>query len=125
LHKPGIISNGRRFIDCIDVEDIPVDVSQLNASASTSGSSPTGVLHCTLFLFDDKLMIVKRPHASTSGRALTGLDQLDKAAKAGGLPLGVKKNGMSFKGVFDITEVVATDVGTSGVFYWIVRQLSH
>lgn len=123
LAKPGLISNGRRFIDCIDVEDIPVDVSPPNVSTSTSISTPssTGVLHCTLFLFDDKLMIVKRPHASTSGKTLTGLDQLDKAAKAGGLPLGVKKNGMSFKGVLDITEVVATDIGTSGMFFCTKR----
>jgi hypothetical protein len=70
---------------------------------------------CTLFLFDDKLMIVKRPNASTSGKVLTGLDQVDKAAKNGGLPLGLKKNGMSFKGVMDITDVVATDVGDSGM----------
>jgi protein ECT2 len=66
-------------------------------------------------------MIVKRPHASASGKALTGLDQLDKAAKVGGLPLGVKRNGMSFKGVLDITEVVATDVGASGMFFCVDR----
>ena len=95
-----------------------MDGSPPHVSMSTSTSAPSsmGVLHCTLFLFDDKLMIVKRPHVSASGRELTGLDQLDKAAKTGGLPLGVKKNGMSFKGVLDITEVVATDVGASGAF---------
>lgn len=88
---------------------------------SSSTSTSTGALHCTLFLFDDKLMIVKRPHASASGRTLTGLDQLARAAKAGGLPLGVKKNGMSFKGVVDVTDVVATDVGMSGGSAWLQR----
>ncbi|KAF8592181.1 hypothetical protein K439DRAFT_1626199 [Ramaria rubella] len=118
---PGLISNSRRFIDCIDVEDVPVDTapSNLSMSTSTSAASSAGVLHCTLFLFDDKLMIVKRPHASASGKALTGLDQLDKAAKAGGLPLGLKKTGMSFKGLMDIIDVVATDVGSSNLHIYI------
>jgi hypothetical protein len=108
---PGLISNSRRFIDSIDVEDVPAD-APLPSATSGSGSSP---LHCTLFLFDDKLMIVKRPgNGEKGGRALAGLDELDRLTKAGGLPLGMKKSGMSCKGVVDITEVVATDVGGAG-----------
>lgn len=109
----GLISNSRRFIDCIDIEDIIVDGP---SGASSSGSSiSTTSLHCTLFLFDDKLMIVKRPgNGEKSGRLLSGLDEVEKLAKTGGLPLGMKKSGMSCKGVFDLCDVVVADVGDAG-----------
>jgi hypothetical protein len=56
-------------------------------------------------------MIVKRPgNGEKGGRALAGLD-IDKLTKIGGLPFGMKKSGMSCKGVVDITDVVVTDVG--------------
>lgn len=97
-------------MDCIDVDDVPVDMAtSLGMSTTTAG-----VLHCTLFLFDDKLMIVKRPNSSASGKSLTGLDQLDKPIRTGGLLGSIKKNGLSCKGVMDIVDVVATDVGPSG-----------
>jgi hypothetical protein len=109
---PGLISNSRRFIDCIDVEDVLSDPA--TSSSSTSASS-AGSLHCTLFLFDDKLVIAKRPgNGEKSGRTLSGLDEMEKLAKAGGLPLGMKKSGMTFKGVIDVTDVVAADVGGPG-----------
>lgn len=109
----GLISNSRRFIDCIDVEDIIVD-GPPGASSSASSLSATS-LHCTLFLFDDKLMIVKRPgNGEKSGRLLSGLDEVEKLAKTGGLPLGMKKSGMSCKGVFDLCDVVVADVGDAG-----------
>ncbi|KAF8842701.1 hypothetical protein BDN67DRAFT_898801 [Paxillus ammoniavirescens] len=106
----GLISNSRRFIDCIDVDDIIMD-GPLGASSSASSMSATA-LHCTLFLFDDKLMIVKRPgNGEKSGRLLSGLDEVEKLAKNGGLPLGMKKSGMSCKGVVDLCDIVAADVG--------------
>lgn len=110
---PGLISISRRFIDCIDVDDIVQDGP---ASASTSVSSlALNVLHCTLFLFDDKLMIVKRPgNGEKSGRSLAGLDDVDKLAKTGGLPLRMKKSGLSCKGVIDLPDIVAADVGGAG-----------
>jgi len=80
---------------------------------SSSVSLP-GTLHSTLFLFDDKLMIVKRPSSAVSGKVLTGLDQVDKAAKSGSLPVGLKKNGLVFKGVVDLTDFAATDNGGPG-----------
>lgn len=84
------------------------------ASSSTTSSSATS-LHCTLILFDDKLMIVKRPgNGEKGGRLLSGLDEVEKLAKAGGLPLGMKKSGMSYKGVFDLCDVVVADVGDAG-----------
>jgi protein ECT2 len=109
---PGLISNSRRYIDCIDVEDLLTDV-QL-PSGSGSGSS-AGSLHCSLFLFDDKLVIVKRPgNGEKGGKALTGLDELDRVTKSGALPSGKKKSGMTCKGVVDVVDVVATDVGGAG-----------
>lgn len=110
---PGLISHSRRFIDCIDVEDVIVDST--TSSSSSGPTSLSGSLHCTLFLFDDKLVIAKRPgNGERSGRTLAGLEEMDKLAKSGGLPLGMKKSGMTFKGVVDITDVVAADVGGSG-----------
>ncbi|KAH7914399.1 hypothetical protein BJ138DRAFT_1143943 [Hygrophoropsis aurantiaca] len=106
---PGLISNSRRFIDCIDVEDVTMD-GPIN-SASTSNLSMNS-LHCTLFLFDDKLMIVKRPgNGEKSGRWLAGLDEIDKLAKSGSLPLGMKKSGMIYKGVVELPDISAADVG--------------
>jgi hypothetical protein len=104
---PELFSNSRRFIDCIDVEDILTEAAPSTSSSATS-------LHCTLFLFDDKLLIAKRPNNEKGGKILTGLDSVEKITKAGGIPSWRKKSGMSFKGVVDITDVVVTDVGRAG-----------
>ena len=111
---PGLISNSRRLVDYIDVEDTFIEgPSSISSGSGTSALEP---LHCTLFLFDDKLMIVKRPgNGEKSAQALTGLDQLEKIAKGSGVPSSVKKSGMSCKGVVDLTDVVATDVGGAGM----------
>lgn len=123
----GLISNSRRFVDCIDVEDIIVDGPPGASSSATSLSATS--LHCTLFLFDDKLMIVKRPgNGEKSGRLLSGLDEVEKLAKTGGLPLGMKKSGMSYKGVFDLCDVVVADVGDAGkmlIDSLIVQSAKH
>lgn len=112
---PGLVSNSRRFIDCIDVEDSLSDPSISSSMSGSISTSSAGVLHCTLFLFDDKLVIAKRPgNGEKSGRTLAGLDEMDKLAKAGGLPFGMKKSGMTFKGVVDVTDVVAADIGGPG-----------
>jgi hypothetical protein len=109
---PGLISHSRRLIDYIDVEDTFID----GLPSAPSGSGALESLHCTLFLFDDKLMIVKRPgNGEKSGQVLAGLDQLEKIAKGSGVPSGLKKSGMGCKGVVDLTDVVATDVGGTGM----------
>lgn len=110
---PDLFSYSRRhYIDFIDVEDV-LD-TPLSSAASVSSSS-SGSLHCTLFLFDDKLLIVKRPgNGDKSGGVLSGLDELDRLMKAGGIPTGKKKSGMTCKAVVDLTDVVATDVGGAG-----------
>jgi hypothetical protein len=111
---PDLFSNSRKFIDCIDCEDI-LAPEPSSSSATPSTSIAANLLHCTLFLFDDKLVIVKRPGGGDKGgKALTGLDELDKVTKAGGIPTGKKKSGMSCKGVVDVTDVVVTDVGGAG-----------
>lgn len=115
---PNLVSNSRKFIDCIDVEDVvvPSPDSHLSSSgAGPSGSSSSGSsLHCSLFLFDDKLVILKRP-GDKGARTLTGLDDLDKVTKGKSMSLNSKKTGMSCKGVVEVTDVVATDVGGAGV----------
>ncbi|KAF9569107.1 hypothetical protein CPC08DRAFT_289376 [Agrocybe pediades] len=106
---PELFSNSRRFIDCIDVEDIITDAPVSSASSTNLAATS---LHCTLFLFDDKLVIVKRPgNGEKGGRALSGLDAVDKVTKAGGIPIGKKKSGMTCKGVVDIMDIAVTDVG--------------
>ncbi|KZT71528.1 hypothetical protein DAEQUDRAFT_110220 [Daedalea quercina L-15889] len=117
---PGLLSNSRRLIDCIDVEDV-ADAG-LGGYALASDAPSTTTLHCTLFLFDDKLMIVRRP-SDKGGKALTGLDDIDKpAAKARPLSIRkLKKGQMSCKGVVDIMDVVATDVGGSEMHMYIEK----
>jgi hypothetical protein len=110
---PGLISDKRKFIDCIDVDDLLTEAAPFTSPAPGAANN----LNCTLLLFDDKLMILKRPGQERSGRALAGLDELEKMTRSGGLPLGMKKSGLSCKGVVDITEVVATDVGPSGMLF--------
>ncbi|CAE7058756.1 unnamed protein product [Rhizoctonia solani] len=96
---------------------------------SGGGGSGFDTLQATLFLFDDKLMICKRsPSSSAPGRILAGLDETEKVAKVGlGLGLGFRKAlggssvskpggigggwGLSCRGVVDVGDVVATDVG--------------
>ncbi|EJF62298.1 hypothetical protein DICSQDRAFT_104681 [Dichomitus squalens LYAD-421 SS1] len=117
-----LISNSRQFVDCIDVQD--VIAPDPHAPVSSSGPASAGTLHCTLFLFDDKVMIVKRP-AEKSGRTLAGLDppHLDKVIKGGTLPSSMRKGGLLCKGVVDITDVNATDVGGADFHIFLENAL--
>ncbi|RDX53766.1 hypothetical protein OH76DRAFT_1342147 [Lentinus brumalis] len=115
-----LISNSRHFIDCIDVQD--VIAPDPHAPISSNGPAGANTLHCTLFLFDDKLMIVKRPNEK-SGRSLAGLDQLDKVVKGGILPSSMRKSGLVCKGVVDITDVAATDVGGADFHVFLENAL--
>lgn len=78
-------------------------------------------LHCTLFLFDDKLMIVKRQSSAISGRKVTGLDDVTKLVKTGGGvavidKAGSKKDKLSYRGIVDVLDVIAADTGNGGQF---------
>lgn len=126
---PTLYSSSRQFIDCIDVEDNLTDGMGMNVGAgmgyygnsSSSGTSfassasSKATLHCTLLLFNDKLMIVKRPNGEKPGRVLAGLDDVERNASSGFSARGLmKRNMMSCKGVFDITEIVMTDISGPG-----------
>ncbi|KAH6915122.1 hypothetical protein BKA70DRAFT_566736 [Coprinopsis sp. MPI-PUGE-AT-0042] len=104
---PDLFSFQRKFIDCIDVEDV-IGEGPLFSATSSGGNAST--LHCTLFLFDDKLVIVKRSNGEKAGRSLAGLDDLDRLTK--GAPSMIKKRtGLSCKGVVEIVDVTASDPG--------------
>lgn len=110
---PALVSSSRRFIECIDVED-----SYCPAGGSADDIAGLGIepLKCSLFLFDDKLMIVKR-NGDKPVRALSGLNDLNKVLqKPASRPISLKKSGLQFKGIVEITDVVATDVSSSGTF---------
>ncbi|KAI1796072.1 hypothetical protein LXA43DRAFT_988206 [Ganoderma leucocontextum] len=117
-----LISNSRQFVDCIDVQDVLGP--DAHAPVSSTGPASAGTLHCTLFLFDDKMMIVKRP-ADKSSRTLAGLDppHFDKVVKGGTLPSSMRKNGLVCKGVVDITEVNATDIGGADFHIFLENAL--
>ncbi len=134
------MSNNRNFVDCIDVDDIPLDGRERPTSLSSTYSDPSlhdsisgghqpspsrnaeassnGTLHATLFLFDDKLVICKRQSSAISGCKVTGLDDVDKLVKGGGgLPslmqqgAGLRRDKLSFRGMVDILDVMAADTG--------------
>lgn len=98
-----------------------------SASSSQLPTSPVGhsaamsTLHCTLFLFDDKLILVKRQSSAISGRNVTGLNDVQKLVKSGGGVAvmdknGAKKDKLSYRGMVDVLDVIASDVGNGGEF---------
>lgn len=135
---PGLISSSRRFVDILDVDDHLVDsfgstsygngTSTLSSvSSGASGSSSSGSLHCSLLLFDDKLMVVKRPSGDKPGRTLAGLDDVEKLAHGGlgpttrgrGLSISIRRAGMTCKGVVDITDVAMTDCSGADIHLFL------
>ncbi|THH02181.1 hypothetical protein EW026_g647 [Hermanssonia centrifuga] len=111
---PALISNSRKFVDCIDVDDVLLPDRTSDPGTSVAGPN-AGTLHCSLLLFDDKILILKRPSGEKGVRALTGLDDLDRSHKSKGIPMGMKKAGLLCKGVVDVTEVTASDVGGADI----------
>ncbi|EIW66895.1 hypothetical protein M231_05581 [Tremella mesenterica] len=131
-----LFSNQRTFIDSLDVDDLDrASVSTANSinSLSTSGStSPqqhlasTSGAHCTLFLFNDKLMIVKRHSSTISGPKVTGLDDVSRLVKSGGGVAvldksGGKKDKLFFRGLVDIGDIIVTDVGNGDFQMFLPR----
>ena len=93
-----------------------------NHPTTPGGSLASNIpLHCTLVLFDDKIMIVKRQASGISGRKVTGLDDIQGLVRSGG---GVavlhqhasKKDKLSYRGTVDVLDVTATDIGGGGEF---------
>ncbi|PWN53524.1 hypothetical protein IE53DRAFT_338631 [Violaceomyces palustris] len=134
----GLISVHREFIDCIDVDDFPLEALGAPASAlfSPAGSisSSSKTLHCTLFLFDDRLAIVKRANPTSSGRKLVGLDDLNKLAdqmktfterSSSSTPSIGKRIELGFRGMVGLMEVEALDLGGSDFQLSFSRPPSH
>jgi hypothetical protein len=91
----------------------------VSPQSNIGGSFALTPLHCTLFLFDDKLMIVKRQSSTISGRKVTGLDDVPKLVKSGGGVAVMDKNGgrkdkLSYRGVVDVLDIIATDISNGG-----------
>lgn len=108
-----------------DIESGRTHLTNTSASMSSVSTANSAVsvqnscLHCSLFLFDDKIMIVKRQAATVSGRKVTGLDDMQRLVKAGGGVVMLdkamgKKDKLSFRGVVDILDVTAADTGGGG-----------
>jgi protein ECT2 len=117
----GLWSNSRKFIDCIDVLD-HMHPGMMDGPG-TPGGSAGGLIHCSLLLFDDKLVLVKRLHPEKSARNLAGLDELEKVAtKVKSMTAGSKKQGMSYRGMVEITDLMATDNGGAGWLTLGARQ---
>jgi hypothetical protein len=98
----------------------PSNSSAPLGSPQSSSGPGLGALHCSLFLFDDKLMVVKRQSSAISGRKVTGLDDVPKLVKSGGGVAIMDRNGgrkdkLSFRGVVDVLDIIATDVGNGGM----------
>ncbi|WVW79055.1 hypothetical protein I302_101018 [Kwoniella bestiolae CBS 10118] len=98
--------------------------SMASFGSLTSQSPPTAhaaatPLNCTLFLFDDKLMIVKRQSSSISGRKVTGTDDIQKLVRGVSVmeKNPIKKDKLSFRGQVDILDVIASDTGNGGEFH--------
>lgn len=94
-----------------------LNLGGLGSPTADNGAVPA--LHCTLFLFDDKLLITKRVSSTVSGRKVTGLDDVRALVKSGGGVAvrekdGTRKEKLSFRGAVDIEDVVAMDMGNGG-----------
>lgn len=83
-----LINNNRDYLSSLDVEDLPssgpsADPSTPSSQPLLSTSSSSSNLHATLILFSDRLLITKRPSAASSGRKITGLEDVAKLWKGG------------------------------------------
>ncbi|GAA5821205.1 hypothetical protein JCM3770_005251 [Rhodotorula araucariae] len=113
-----LVGYDRHFIDAIDVDEV-FEVSDPRPTSET--------LRCTLWLFSDRLLITKRPRGDRTGKNQAGIDDLDRLvqlyqtahltssqATLLGSPKRLRRGVLAYRGVVDLTEVVAVDLGTSG-----------
>lgn len=114
-------SSGRYFVDCIDVLDTPLPGTDIPSHANIGDyAAHTAELFCTIFLFNDQIVIAKRETTDRrGGRALVGLDNINKLASdmrmqrstGSRSPWKGRAKTMKFKGAFDLGELVAKDAG--------------
>ncbi|GAA5878601.1 hypothetical protein JCM3774_004078 [Rhodotorula dairenensis] len=108
-----LVDSDRRLIATIDADEV-IEVAD---------SRPT-TLRCTLFLFDDKLLIAKRPSGDKQGKVHAAVDDLDRTvalyqtshlstsqASTLGSPKKLRKGVLGFRGVVDIAATAAIDLG--------------
>ncbi|KAN0065296.1 hypothetical protein ACQY0O_001131 [Thecaphora frezii] len=132
-----LISVHREFLDCIDVDDFPLEQLGAYAGPFSPGAAvaPSGkAIHCTLFLFDDRLAIVKRSSSTVCGRKVVGLDDLNRLAdqmkmfterSSTATPSGSKKGDLSFRGVVHIMDLEALDLGGTDLQINLLRPPSQ
>ncbi|CAO1638739.1 unnamed protein product [Sympodiomycopsis kandeliae] len=128
----GLFSVHRRFIDSIDVDDFPLDYAG-GAVFSPGSSQAARPIPCTLFLFDDSILVAKRSNPLSSGRQLLAIDDLDRLAdemktfteRSGTSANQNKKPELGFRGVVDIADVIATDLGGPDLQLQFRRPPSH
>lgn len=124
-----LINNNRDYLASIDVEDLPPTLNPPAFSPATQPSHPPAhlpTLHCTLYLFSDRILIGKRPSAGASGRKLTGLDDVARLWKGSVGPSSVpsvarKSEGegrMGCKGLVGLLDLVVCDSGGGGMFFF-------
>ncbi|PWN39455.1 hypothetical protein IE81DRAFT_326527 [Ceraceosorus guamensis] len=148
----GLISVHRGFIDCIDVEDFPMDLFGPAAAAAFSpgsvapgGSAAAGaaavgtgrVQHCSLFLFDDCLVILKRSSTSICARQMVGLEDINRLADQ--MRTFVERSGTSsssskaasnkmelgFRGTVDLSDIKAVDAGGNDFVLRFAKGPAH
>lgn len=134
----GLISVHRQFIDCIDVDDFPIDVlgpaamNTLLSPGSASTQNHYRTIHCTLFLFDDVIAVAKRASSASCGRSLVGLDDLNKLAdqmktftERSAILKSPPKVELGFRGLIDISGVRAVDMGGPDFQLMFTRPPTH
>ncbi|TIC28492.1 hypothetical protein E3Q10_03156 [Wallemia mellicola] len=113
---PNLISHNRTLIDCLDVNDLPTPMT----------GHIEEPLPCTVFLFNDKLVIAKRPSSNSRGRKLSGLDDLD-ASNPSATPAkswGISKTQLVCKIVADLSELTVTDLSNEVFSYHLLAHLA-
>lgn len=132
----GLFSIHRRFIDAIDVDDFPLEYMSGNGAGSMfspSSSQNSKAIPCTLFLFDDSIVVAKRANSSSSGRQILALNDLNRLAdemktfteRSGAAANQIKKPELGFRGVIDIADIVATDLGGPDLQLHFKTALAH
>ena len=114
----------RYFIDCIDVLDTRLPPAAATSAPGTGYSSHTDDLLCTLFLFNDRILVAKRDSAEGTGRSIVGLNNINKlvqdmqgkdaALSRSRSPMKGRGKAMRYRGDYDLGEVTANDLGEYG-----------
>ena len=117
-------SRHRYFIDCIDVLDTRLSPAAATSAPGSGYSSHTDDLLCTLFLFNDRILVAKRDSAEGTGRSIVGLNNINKlvqdmqgkdaALSRSRSPMKGRGKAMRYRGDYDLGEVIANDLGEYG-----------